>query len=246
MPEPSHPRVAGSPSIGLDDYWWYVARSRLLAEVLAEYAAGAHRSLDVGSADAPSAGWLSSPGHVTLDIDPRGLTVGGVCGSALALPFRDEAFDVVSAFDVIEHVEPEAAVLAELTRVLRPGGHLLLAVPAYDWAWTGHDHDNGHLRRYTRPRLRAAMEGAGLEVRRATYLFSGTFPAFAAERLLRRVRERGRRRGREPASREVPAVPALPAPVERALLALTGLDARLLRRHDLPFGSSVAAAGRKR
>ena len=97
--------------------------------------------------------------RVTLDLFPRGLTPGeGVCGSATALPFRDGAFEVVAAFDVVEHCADEALALAELVRVLAPGGRLLLSVPAYQWAWSDHDVRAGHHRRYTRPRLVAAVE----------------------------------------------------------------------------------------
>ena len=83
--------------------------------------------LDVGSADGPSVGWLTAPHKVSLDLDPRGLRPpGGVCGSLLALPFADGSFEVVSAFDVIEHCEPERDALLELHRVLEPGGRLLV------------------------------------------------------------------------------------------------------------------------
>jgi len=231
----------GSPSIELDDYWWYVARSRLLETIFGSHVGSAHRSLDVGSADAPSATWLRSPQHVTLDLDARGLKPGGVCASAMNLPFRDAVFDVVSAFDVIEHCDPEHDVLSELARVLRPGGRLMVAVPAYEWAWTHHDDNNGHVRRYTRSRLVAALERADLKVVRATYFFAGTFPFFAAERGVRRMVERGHRRGSMIGPGEVPPVPRLPRGVATALLGLSRLDERVLRRRDLPVGSSVAA-----
>ena len=105
-----------------------------------------------------------------------------MCTSALALPFRDGSFDLVGAFDVVEHCEPEAQALGELARVLEPGGRLLLSVPAYQWAWSDHDVRAGHYRRYTRPRLLAAVRAAGFEVDRCTYGFAGVFPMFAAER----------------------------------------------------------------
>ena len=57
----------------------------------------------------------------------------------LALPFADDSFEVVGAFDVLEHCDPEDLALAELRRVLQPGGRLLLSIPAYDWAWSDHD-----------------------------------------------------------------------------------------------------------
>lgn len=242
MPGQPH---GGSPSIENPDYWWYVARSALLRSALAGYIDRPRRVLDVGSADGPSVGWLRGDWTtVSLDLDPRGLAEGGVCGSALALPFADESFDLVTAFDVIEHCEPESVVMNELVRVLRPGGRLLISVPAYQWAWSDHDVANGHHRRYTRARAVDAVQGAGLHVDRATYAFSSVFPLFAAERIARRVRQRvDGRRVTGPA--DVVAVPDLSPRVERALLRLAKVDERLLANRDLPFGSSVFLAATK-
>ncbi len=235
----------GSASIEQPDYWWYVARSALLEAALAPHVGAPRRVLDVGSADGPSVTWLQDTGgsrggdhhHVSVDLDPRGLRPGqGVQASALRLPFREAAFDLVAAFDVVEHCEPEARALAELGRVLRPGGRLLLSVPAYQWAWTDHDVRAGHHRRYTRARLVRAVRAAGFDVRRASYGFAGVFPAFAADRLARRLRTPD------------PADTALPQPspaVERLLLGASRAEARWLRRRDLPFGSSIFLAGEK-
>jgi SAM-dependent methyltransferase len=197
-------------------------------------------TLDVGSADGPSVAWMRTGGrHVNLDLFPRGLTPGeGVCGSATALPFADEAFDVVAAFDVVEHCENESRAISELARVLAPGGRLLLSVPAYQWAWTDHDVRAGHHRRYTRPRLRRVVEAAGLDVDRSTYAFTTVFPFFVAERAVRRLRQRLGR----------PSPPGL-APVstatDRLLMRLSRIDRRLLRGRNLPFGSSVLVAALK-
>jgi SAM-dependent methyltransferase len=92
---------------------------------------------------------------------------------------------VVAAFDVVEHCDPEAAVLNELARVLTPGGRLLLSVPAYQWAWTRFDGLSGHHRRYTRSRAVNAVRSVGMRVDRATYAFMSVFPFFATDRLLR-------------------------------------------------------------
>jgi SAM-dependent methyltransferase len=237
--------IAGSPSISSPDYWWYRARSDLLRAALEEYVGQPARLLDVGSADGPSVGWLRDIGHrVALDLDPRGLSPGDVCGSATELPFGDGAFDVVAAFDVVEHCEPEADALSEMTRVLAPGGRLLMSVPAYEWAWTAFDEHNHHHRRYTRPRAVAAVEAQGLEVLRASYLFTGTFPMFAADRLRTRFRERGGRHTGD-LSDGVPQLPATTPAIERFLMAATRIDRRLLARWDLPFGSSVVVAACK-
>jgi SAM-dependent methyltransferase len=233
-PGPGH---GGSPSIAVPDYWWYVARSRLLAAALASYVDGARTALDIGSADGPSAAWFreSAAQTVALDIDPRGLRGDAVCGSALNLPFADNAFDAVAAFDVIEHVE-EGQALAEIRRVLRAGGTLVASVPAYQWAWTDFDVANGHLRRYTRRSITAALAGAGFEVHHSTYAFSTVFPAFAAERLLRKVR---RRPGQ---AADIVEVPHLPTVLDAMLRQACRIDELALRRWRLPFGSSVFVA----
>lgn len=242
----SVPGHGGSPSIVQPDYWWYRARAELLRVALERYVGTPRRILDVGSADGPSVGWLRGRAqHVSLDLDPRGLRPpGGVCGSVLSLPFADGSFDVVSAFDVIEHCDPEEQAVAELDRVLAPGGLLLASVPAYQWAWSDHDVDNGHHRRYTRRRAVAALERAGLRVERSTYAFAGVFPFFAGERLLRRAKQ-GLRRSAASGPVDVVAVPQLSPRTERMMLALSRLDERLLARRDLPFGSSVFLAAVK-
>jgi SAM-dependent methyltransferase len=235
----------GSPSIRQPDYWWYRARSELLRTVLGPYVGTPARLLDVGSADGPSVGWLAAPQKISLDLDARGLRPPlGVCGSVLALPFADESFEVVGAFDVLEHLEPEDRALAELHRVLRPGGRLLLSVPAYQWAWSGHDVANGHHRRYTRARAVHVVREAGFDVLRATYGFAAVFPAFAAERGWRALQHRLGSGPHGPA--DVVDVPTVGPAVERVLSVLCRLDDRALRRRDLPFGSSVFLAAVRR
>jgi SAM-dependent methyltransferase len=169
--------------------------------------------------------------HVTLDVIADGLVPGeGVCGSTTQLPFADGSFDVVSAFDVVEHCADDERAVLELARVLTPGGRMLLSVPAYQWAWSDHDLQAGHHRRYTRRQLTDLVEGAGMRVQRATYAFCGVFPLFLAERLRRRL---------APAPGRDTRLPRVSFRTDRVLMALCTLDARLLRHHDLPFGSSV-------
>ncbi len=230
--------AVGSASLGQPDYWWYRARSELLQAALAGYLGTPDRVLDVGSADGPSVAWMrGNHRRFTMDVDPRGLKPGeGVCGSALALPFGAETFDVVSAFDVLEHCDPEGRAVAELARILVPGGRLLMSVPAYQWAWTDHDVRAGHYRRYTRPRLLAAVEKGGFVVARATYGFSAVFPFFVAERVLRRMR---------PSKDETQRLTQVPPVLDRVLMGLSGLERRVLASRDLAFGSSVFLAAVK-
>lgn len=230
---------APSSSMAQPDYWWYRARSELLATVLGPRLSADARVLDIGSADGPSVDWMTKvAARVPVDIDIESLAPGGVCASALQLPFRSGSFDVAAAFDVLEHCDPESQALDEFRRVLRPGGQLFLAVPAYQWAWTRFDVDAGHFRRYTRRRLTAAVERAGFGVDRCTHIFAGTFPAFAAERLVRKLRPGGP----EPDT----SLPEVSPALDRLFMGLSHADVRWLARRDLPFGSSVVLAATKR
>lgn len=237
-----HGGHGGSPSIAQPDYWWYVARTDLLHAALSDFAVDRTTVLDIGSADGPSASWLhDGTRHLaSLDIDPRGLGSHGVCGSALSLPFADSSFDMVSAFDVIEHCDPEADALAEVNRVLQPGGRLLMAVPAYEWAWTDFDVANGHFRRYTKTRAVSAVERAGFQVERATYAFTSVFPGFLAERVSRKLRK-----PRHTGPVDIVKDPQVPRFLHHALIGLTKIDRAVLQRADLPFGSSVFLAATK-
>jgi len=238
---------SGSPSLREPDYWWYRVRAELLEVALGQFLVTPSFILDVGSADAPSAGWLGDRGRIVpVDVDPRGLGRGGVCGNAEALPFADNTFDAVAAFDVVEHCADEQQALAEMRRVLRPGGALLMSVPAYQWAWTDHDVHNKHHRRYTLSRAVQALDSAGMEVMRASYMFTGTFPFFAVDRLRTRWREARRTDQQDTGNHDdVLMLPQVSARAERVLMAASRFDRQLLGRWDLPVGSSVVCAARK-
>ncbi len=225
----------GSSSLHRDGYWWHRARADLLGAVMGPHLGAPRRSLDVGSADAPSVGWMQGAHqHVSLDLFPDGLVPGqGVVGSATELPFADGTFDVVSAFDVVEHCADDARAVSELVRVLAPGGRLLLSVPAYQWAWSDHDVQAGHHRRYTRAELVGLVERTGTRVVRATYAFGGVFPLFVAERVRRRLRTPPEGDSR---------LPEVSPGLDRALTAVCRAESRVLARADVPFGSSVFVA----
>lgn len=218
------------------DYWWYRARSELLRTIIEPALGTPERVLDVGSADGPSVSWMRGK-RTAVDLDFTALRPGDVQGSALDLPFADGAFDALTAFDVLEHCEPEDRAVAEFVRVVRPGGKLFVAVPAYQWAWADFDRDIGHYRRYTRRRLVAALERQGVHVDRATYMFAGTFPMFAAERVSRRWRK---------LEGDATTKPPTVSPFQdRVLMRLCRGDEAVLKRGNLPFGSSVVAIATK-
>jgi SAM-dependent methyltransferase len=112
----------------------------------------------------------------------RGVPI--VRGTIERLPIRSGRAAVVTALDVLEHVDDDAAALAELVRVTRPGGVLVIHVPAFAILWSDWDVALGHRRRYTRTSLRRLLAGAPLVVRRCAYVNSAAFAPILAYRLL--------------------------------------------------------------
>lgn len=225
-----------------DEHWWFVGK-RLLVASLLEPLLGRPglRLLDVGC----------GTGGVLADLDQRTRTVGVdrsplalaycrergvarvVCASGDRLPFAAASFDLVLLLDVLEHCPDETVVLGGVRGLLRPGGTVLVSVPAFDFLWSAHDRRLQHVRRYTARRLRRALERAGFAVRRLTYTNVVAFPPAV---VLRGVLERlGVRAPRSDFRTHAPWV-------NRALTTAYRLEARALRGGlRLPLGLSVAA-----
>jgi SAM-dependent methyltransferase len=153
-----------------DRHWWYAGRRSLVRERVAGIEPGL--ALDVGSGSGGNSRVLEELGWsvTALERSPvaaglagaRGLAV--VRADAAVLPFRDRSFDLVMSTDVWEHIADDEAVAREAFRVCRPGGHLLVAVPAGMDLWSGHDVALGHVRRYERERLIGLVQDSGFVV----------------------------------------------------------------------------------
>jgi len=227
--------------------WWYRGQ-RALAFALLEPAlapAARRRLLDAGCGTGYNLRALAGLGRASgVDLSPAALAfcrerrVEALRASVLALPFADGSFDVVTSFDVIYHawVSDDRAAAAELARVLRPGGLLLVRVPALRALWGAHDVEVQSRHRYARGELVALLGGCGLHVERATYCNSILLPLLFARRSLDRA-----------LGREGSDVGFLPAPFERAFGAALRAEAALVRRGvSFPLGASVVALARKR
>jgi SAM-dependent methyltransferase len=146
-----------------------------------------------------------------------------------SLPFEDDSFDLIAATDVVEHIAAEDQALSELRRVAAPNGVLLLTVPAYMWMWTEEDENLHHKRRYTRARLRQAVERAGWAPQIATYFNTILLPPIALARSLPQ-----RSNGKAADLDRTPA--ALDGPLSLPMR----LEARLIRAGaTLPAGVSI-------
>jgi SAM-dependent methyltransferase len=155
-----------------DSHFWYAGRRRQVVERLPRATASDRWALDLGAGSGGNSPLLVDAGYrtIALEHDPvaaavthdRGIDV--VRADAHDLPFPDAAFDVVLACDVLEHLSDDKAATAELYRVLKPGGTLLLTVPADPRLWSVHDVALSHHRRYTRDSLRSVLEGGGFRI----------------------------------------------------------------------------------
>ena len=160
-------------------------------------------------------------------------------GSCTNLPLPDAVADVVTALDVIEHIDDDRAMLREIYRITRPGGLFLFSVPAYRFLWGPQDEISNHKRRYTAPELRARVTAAGFRMRRLSYINTFLFPIIAGVRVLRPYR---------PGSADLKSdfTMTRPGPANTLLARLFALEAPLVARVNLPFGVSIVGIGYKR
>lgn len=174
-------------------HWWYAARRDIVAAAIRRLHLPAHASvLEIGCGTGANLQMLSQHGRLSaMEYDPTARQLAdalGICpvqagGLPDDLPYAAQSFDLVCMLDVLEHIEDDQAALASVLRLLKPGGRLLLTVPAYQWLWSGHDTDHAHFRRYTVGGLRRVARRAGWVVDRAAYFNTLLFPAVAAVRL---------------------------------------------------------------
>jgi SAM-dependent methyltransferase len=231
-----------------DTHWWYEALRGLVSRAVAEEACRLGRPprlLDAGAGTGGMLARLAGVGEVYgVEIASEGLAfcrerglVRLVRGSVTDLPFHQGTFDIALSLDVLYHqaVPDDVAAARELGRVLRPGGLVVLNLPAYDALRGAHDAAIQTARRYTRRGVVRLLKDAGLRPERVTHWNTLLLPAAAASRLLSRLRPG------EPASDVHPVSPALNA----MLSAILRLEAAWLSRADLSLGLSIFALARK-
>lgn len=230
------------------EHWFFVARRRIITALIGEYCPPGlpRRILDVGCGTGIMLGDLARFGEVTgLDRSPialefcrqRGFT-RLIQADIADLAGRPERYDLIAAFDIIEHVEDDAGAVRALAGALAPGGRIFLTVPAFPGLWSHHDLINRHVRRYRRAALRERVEGAGLAIERLSYFNSLLFPGIAAVRMVQKLVAR----------KLVPQhdLTLPPAPLNRLLTGLFAAEAGWLRRFDLPLGVSLLCLARNK
>lgn len=231
-----------------DRYWWFVSRRRLALRLLKRAEVRRGQILDAacgtGAVTEQLAGVAKTVGvdisdHAFRFIKERtGKANWGrvelVKGDVQALPLQSDLFDAAVSLDTLEHVPDDRAAAAELFRALKPGGRLVVNVPAFRWLYGPHDVALMHHRRYTKAELRELLEGAGFRVELLSYSVFLLFPVVLAVRLLERRRGGGRI-----------SLPNVPVWMNRLLIKIMDYEGWLMTKVSLPFGSSVVAVAVK-
>jgi SAM-dependent methyltransferase len=229
--------------------WWYVGRRDLVLKMAAQVDNGLSdkplKILDAGCGTGINLKYFQILGDVYgLDISKNALIFSRIrglpsliCGSVDKLPFKNGLFNLVLALDVIEHIDEDISAVMELNRVLKPGGCLIITVPAFRFLWTDHDLAVHHKRRYTRSGLLNILQLGGFETERATYWNSFLFLPVATVRLLKRFYRSGDDIQTDLAK--------LPSPLNGLLLGLIRIENEILKRFDSPVGISVICICRK-
>jgi SAM-dependent methyltransferase len=222
-------------------HWWYRARREILADLIERRIAlpETPRILEIGCGTGHNIVMLKRFGRVdAVEIDSAARAIASKrLGHAVMdspLPaltgVEDRAYDLVAILDVLEHVEADREALESIARKLKPGGRILIAVPAHPWMWSAHDVVNHHKRRYTRKTLRAVVAAAGLKLEMMSWFNSLLFPLAAAARLAGKVRRK------EDSDDKLP-----PRPLNALFERIFGLERYAIGRLPLPPGVSLVA-----
>ena len=228
-------------------HWWHIGRRKILAGFVEEICRSVTdrrpRILDVGCGTGANLLMLSKYGDAEgVDVSEdalafcreRGLDKVRL-GAGEELPYEDGTFDLVTALDVVEHMDDDLAGLSEMQRVLRPGGRVLIFVPTFMFLWGLQDEVSNHRRRYRLPQLRRVLEQAGFAVERTTY---ANITFFAPILLIRQLM---RLTGIKTSSENNITVSSLNSFLGRVF----GAESVVLRHLNLPFGVSGLCVARK-
>ncbi len=231
-----------------DSHWWFVGRRAILESFLEEILSEVSREnpdpkiLDVGCGTGANLEMLGKFGKAEgVDVSDealdycraKGLKVRK--GLAEKLPFEDESFDLVSALDVVEHLDNDLAGLREMQRVLRADGQALIFVPAFMWLWGVQDDISNHRIRYTKKQIASRLKQAGFSIERATYANIIFFAPILLGRTFIKIT------GLKPESENNINIALLNSFFGKVFSA----ERHWLKRADFPFGVSVVAVARK-
>lgn len=231
-----------------DKHWWFVGMRDIFYRAITNiYKKDANLMiLDVGCGTGIVMKDLERFGRVVgIDLEDTALkfcqkrNIGKLClGSGVSLPFKDAAFDLVTAFSVVEHVQDDASFIKELSRVCKNSGRVILSTSAFNFLWSEHDIINEHKRRYTKNSLKEMFYRQRLAIEKVTYtnfiLFPLILPAIILKSLLKLFR-----------GSVIKAYYTTPVLINQLLIFILKAESLILNRFNFPYGVSLLCVGRK-
>jgi SAM-dependent methyltransferase len=228
-------------------HWWFVAKKKIVLDMIRRFVPardGLHRILDIGCGSGLMLNALEQMGETSgMDMSDeaigfsREIFSGTVKKGFLPdnVPYDNEHFSLVTALDVIEHVEDDRAALKAIRARVAPGGQAIITVPACMFLWSEHDVLNEHQRRYTRSELREKLIEAGFTIEKISYFNTFLFPAIGLVRVINNILKR---KGGSDVDLPSP-------PVNYILEKIFSAEEFFLRFMNFPIGVSVLAVVRK-
>lgn len=225
----------------IDQYesnWYLHARAEVLAAIIRPLCLTGCRLVDVGAGTGAILSRVTDAARVAIEGDLALARVGRmghglpflVADLAGGIPLADHSADVVLSLDVFEHLVDDRGAMIEAFRILRPGGRLVVSVPAFQSLWSRHDELHHHKRRYSKELLLDTLAAAGFDCTRVTYFNTLLFPVVWLSRKLEAFTQ--------PAANDYEKPPRLLA---RVMGAIFGFESRLVPRWNLPVGVSLLA-----
>ena len=236
------------------DHWWFRGRRKVYLDVLDATVGPGDRglALDLGCGLGGFLQPLEDLGYevYAADMDSESLVHCAERGFTTAtevdcyrLPYPDESFDLVTLYDVIEHIEDDYRAMAEVARVLKPGGRVMISVPAYQFLYANNDKAAQHFRRYSRRRVESVFASAGLATERNTHANVLLFPVILPIVLLSKGLEKLFLRERE--SDHTNLSWPMPGFMHTLLFRIFSAELWVSRTRDIPLGHSIAAIAHK-
>lgn len=227
-------------------YWWFVGKREILNVLFNKYLWSKNlKLLDIGCGTGANFIFFQKFCSVSgIDISEesinlcknRGINDVHIC-SAEKLDFPDYSFDIVTALDLLEHLDDDIKTLREAYRVCKHGGLLFLTIPAYQFLWGEHDEALHHKRRYIKSEIKKKIEGANFRIKKISYAIVFLFFPILCFRIIRKLFVRSK----EPTTSYI--VP--PSIINNFFILLLKIEAKFLKYLDFPFGVSIICIAQK-